>query len=215
MSHADGTSVDLHWTLTFDLSTKEQMDLIWEGCRSSGENRALPGSRLSHEMTLIHFATHFQHHDYQEFKPLLDFHTAARVLGEKVIASDLICRAERLRLLPAVRMAARLCKLHFSSSGLIDTLTTPKSTARERLACRFLTADRLLRAENYSRRSDWLSRFFFSATPELSLRSLRKLLMPRPGELEILFARPFDVLMYPKYYGRRLQQALTATKQAF
>jgi hypothetical protein len=219
MSHADGTSLDLHWTLTLEQANRENLDIIWKGCRLPETPAQLPGLRLSLEMTLIHFATHFHHHDYKEFKPLLDFNMAARALGHRVNVDELISRAEALGLLPVVKIAARLCKQHFkqhSASGtLINTLALAKPSMQERLACRFLTPDRLLHADEYSRLSDWLTRLCCLGTLNASMRSLRKLLLPRPGELVILFARAFSMNLYPKYYGRRLHQAFTGSNKKF
>ena len=73
MSHPDGSSVDLHWAIQGYEMPPSDPDIIWRNCRPSTPPDELPGLRMSPELTLINVAAHFQVHEYEEFKPLVDF----------------------------------------------------------------------------------------------------------------------------------------------
>jgi hypothetical protein len=216
MRHADGSSVDLHWGIQGYEIPQSDPEIIWSHCRPAETSAGLPGWRMSPELTLIHLATHFQSHEYQEFKSLVDFYHAAAKFGTRVDIDDLLATARTLNMLHPIDLAARLSQRLFGPNPLVERMTTGAPSVHARMACRILTTKSLLRLDTIRpiaerRLLGWLCHDALSS----SAKAFRKILIPTARELELRFRRPFDFAMYPRYYWVQAHRLVTRTRKSF
>jgi len=200
MSHSDGSSVDLHWAIQGYEMPPSDPDIIWRNCRPSTPPDELPGWRMSPELTLINVAAHFQVHEYEEFKPLVDFYLTAVRLGTQIDVEDMFRTARSLHMLQTVDFAARLSDRFFVPNPLVRRLAVGKPSMHARLACSILTRKSLLRVVRIRPTERRLRGLICSGTAFASAKAFRKMLAPTAGELELRFGRRFDLGMYPRYY---------------
>jgi hypothetical protein len=212
LSHVDGFSVDLHWAMRGYEMPPIDPKLIWRHCRPPQPSQDLPGWRMSPELTLISLASHFQVHEYEEMKPLVDFYLAAVRLGPRISADALLETARTLGMAQNVDLAARLCQRLFMHHPLVARLAAGPPSLHTRLALRLLRAENLLRREKILPTMRRLRGLVCHDAPSSSARAVRKMLMPKAHELELRFGRPFHLAMYPRYYLAQTHRVLARSK---
>ena len=198
--HRDGFSVDLHWAIRGYEMPPVDPQLIWRHCRPPQPSQDLPGWRMSPALTLINLASHFQVHEYEEIKPLVDFYLAAVRLGPHISAEALLQTARALGMAQNVELAARLCERLFIHNPLVARLAAGSPSIHARLALRMLREESLLRREKMLPTMRRLRGLICHGSPSSSARAFRRMLVPKTRELELRFGRPFHLAMYPKYY---------------
>jgi hypothetical protein len=209
MAHADGSGVDLHWSIAPDVLEPERVAVIWAHTRPAAHGAFLPGLRLSPEMTLIHLAKHFHSHQYGELKPLVDFYVAARRIGASIDSSRLVSAAEAMGLLPVVDIAARVCERCFIPGALPPLLGPRAHGLQARIAARVLTDRFLLDSARLPRLTNWLRYLAAAGSVRAALASVVGFLVPGKLLLTQFFNQPFEVRMYPRYYWRQLVKVVT------
>jgi hypothetical protein len=200
MGHLGGFSVDLHWAIRGYEMPPIDPQLIWRHCRPTQPTQDLPGWRMSPELTLINLASHFQVHEYEEIKPLVDFYLAAVRLGPRMSAEAVLETARALGMAQNVELAARLCERLFIHNPLVARLAAGSPSIHTRLALRMLREESLLRREKMLPTMRRLRGLICHGSPSSSARAFRRMLVPKTRELELRFGRPFHLAMYPKYY---------------
>jgi hypothetical protein len=215
MSHPDGSSVDLHWAIQGYEMPPSNPEIIWRNCRPQETSRELPGWRMSPELTLINVAAHFQVHEYEELKPLVDFYLTAVTLGAQIDIENLLRTARSLHMLQIVDLAARLCERLFIPNPLIQRLAVGAPSIHARLACSILTEASLLRLEKLPPTERRLRGLICSGAVFSSAKAFRKMLVPTAGELELRFGRHFEFSMYPRYYAVQAYRMFGRTRKPF
>jgi hypothetical protein len=215
MRHADGSLVDLHWGIQGYEIPQSDPEIIWSHCRPAEPSAELPGWRMSPELTLIYLATHFQVHEYQEFKPLVDFYHAAAKFGTRVDIDDLLATARTLNMLPPIDLAARLCQRLFAPNPLVEQLAAGAPSVHARMACRILTTKSLLRLDTIRPTERRLRSLLCYGGISSSAKAFRKMLIPKARELELRFGRPFDFAMYPRYYWVQAYRLVARARKPF
>jgi hypothetical protein len=215
VKHADGSTVDLHWWIASGELLADDPDIIWRYCGPQDEPGKLPGWRMSPELTLIQLATHFCSHQFREFKPLVDFFMTAAMLSPRIRIDELDAAARALDLRQMIELAARLCERMFVPNLIVQRLCTDTPTVRTRLACAVLTEYRLLQQDSTYTVGDRLRRVIFGGTLSSSLKAFRRMLLPKPRELERRFNRPFEMPMYARYYLVQAHRLLTRSRTPF
>jgi hypothetical protein len=167
---------------------------------------------MSPELTLISLASHFQVHEYEEIKPLVDFYLAAVRLGPRVSAEALLETARTLGMAQNVELAARLCERLFIRNPLVARLAAGPPSIHMRLALRMLREETLLRRAAILPTMRRLRGLICHASPSSSARAVRKMLAPKARELELRFGRPFHLAMYPRYYLAQTHRVLARSR---
>jgi hypothetical protein len=215
MSHSDGSSVDLHWAIQGYEMRPSDPEIIWRHCRPPESSQGLPGWRMSPELTLINVATHFQVHEYEEIKSLVDFYLTAVTLGARIDTDDLFATAQALDMWQTVDLAARLCERLFIPNPLVRRLAVGAPSMHARLACSILTERSLLRLDKIRPTERRLRGLICSGAVSSSAKAFRKMLIPKARELELRFGRRFDLSMYPKYYVVQAYRLFGRTRRPF
>ena len=215
MSHSDGSSVDLHWAIQGYETRPSDPKIIWRHCRPQEPAQGLPGWRMSPELTLINVAAHFQVHEYEELKSLVDFYLAAVRLGAQIDVAKLFSTARSLEMVQTIDLAARLCDKLFIPNPLIGRLIAAAPSMHARLALGILTHERLIRLEKIRPTERRLRGLVCSGATIPSAKAFRKMLIPKARELELRFGRRFDLSMYPRYYGVQAYRLFTRTRKPF
>jgi Uncharacterised nucleotidyltransferase len=215
LRHSDGSMIDLHWAIKGYEIPPSDPEIIWSHCRPREASEELPGWRMSPELTLIHLATHFQVHEYQEIKPLVDFYHAAVRLGARIDIDELFRTAQALNMLHPMDLAARLCERMFVPNPLVARLAVGAPSVHTRLACRILTTESLLRLDAIRPTERRLRSLFCYGAISSSASAFRKMLVPRARELELRFGRPFDLGMYPRYYWVQAYRLVARSRKPF
>jgi hypothetical protein len=213
LPHPDGNSVDLHWAIAPSAVDSASIEAVWRHTVPAPANAALPGLRLSPEMTLVHLAEHFHSHEYGNFKPLVDFLVAARAAGASLDADRLRAAALPLGATPMVAVATGVCTNLFPSVKLPAALLQQPRSVAAAAACRTLTGKFLLEYPARARISNWLRFLAASGSVQASLRSIAGLLVPSRMLLAQFFSRPYDPGMYPRYYWRQLVKVVTLSNK--
>jgi hypothetical protein len=215
LRHSDGSLVDLHWAIQGYEMPPSDPEIIWGHCRPRETSDELPGWRMSPELTLIHLATHFQVHEYQEIKPLVDFYHAAARFGARIDVDALFATARTLNMVQPVDLAARLCERMFVPNPLVARFAVGAPSVHTRLACKILTAESLLRLDTIRPTERRLRSLFCYGAISSSARAFRKMLVPRARELEMRFGRPFALGMYPRYYWVQAYRLVARSRKPF
>jgi Uncharacterised nucleotidyltransferase len=215
MSHSDGSSIDLHWAIQGYEMGPSDPEVIWRHCRPPEPSQELPGWRMSPELTLINVATHYQVHEYEEFKSLVDFYRTAITLGECIDTDELFKTARVLKMWQTIDLAARLCQRFFIPNPLVGRLAVGAPSLQARLAGSILTEKSLLRLDKIRPTERRLRGLICSGAVSSSARAFRKMLLPKARELELRFGRSFDLSMYPKYYAVQAYRLLGRTRKQF
>jgi Uncharacterised nucleotidyltransferase len=208
-------SVDLHWTLSADELYMKDTDIIWAHCIPAEGANALPGWRMSPELTLANLAEHFCRHSFVELKPLVDFRIAAIKYGAQVDPDRLDRLARSLRLDSMVDLTARLSENLLSRHPMTGRLKRGRPGMRTRIACAVLTERALVRTQDPLPTESRLRRLAFSGTVSATLRAFRTMLLPHVQDLERRFQRPFDLRMYPQYYAIQMRRVFTRSRKSF
>jgi hypothetical protein len=209
MVHADGSGVDLHWSIAHDMLEPERIARVWAGARPAPPGAFLPGSRLAPEMTLIHLAKHFHSHQYASPKPLVDFFVTARRLGDSIDPGRLARGATELGLLPVLDVAAGLCDRCFIAEILPSPLRARVSTMPARIARKVVDDGLLVNAARRSRIGNWTRFLLAAGGARFALRALAEILVPGRLTLVQFFGRAYAPGMYPRYYWRQLVKVVT------
>jgi Uncharacterised nucleotidyltransferase len=215
LRHSDGSLIDLHWAIQGYEIPPSDPEIIWSHCRPRETSEELPGWRMSPELTLIHLATHFQVHEYQEIKPLVDFYHAAAKFGARIDLDALFRTARTLNMLQPVDLAARLCERMFVPNPLVARLAVGAPSVHTRLARKILTAESLLRLDTIRPTERRLRSLFCYGAISSSASAFRKMLVPRARELELRFGRPFALGMYPRYYWVQAYRLVARSRKPF
>ena len=215
MSHPDGSSVDLHWAIQGYEMQPSDPEIIWRHCRPPEPSQGLPGWRMSPELTLINVAAHFQVHEYEEIKSLMDFYLTAVVLGARIDTDELFRTARALDVLQTVDLAARLCERLFIPNPMVARLAVGAPSMHARLARSILSAESLLRLEKIRPTERRLRGLICSGAISSSAKAFRKMLIPKARELELRFGRRFDLSMYPRYYVVQAYRLFGRTRKPF
>jgi len=215
LRHSNGSMIDLHWAIQGYEMPPSDPEIIWSRCRPRETPEELPGWRMSPELTLINLATHFQVHEYQEIKPLIDFYHVAARLGERIDLDELFKTAQTLNMLHPIDLAARLCERMFVPNPLVGRLAVGAPSMHTRLACRILTTESLLRLDTIHPTERRLRSLFCYGAISSSARAFRKMLVPRARELELRFGRPFALGMYPRYYWVQAYRLVARSRKPF
>lgn len=211
MPHQDGTVLDLHWTLPGELGAAKSQAIVWRECRDASKSSQLPGLRFSPEMTLILLASHYRHHAYEEFKPLVDFLKVVRAI--RIDPGKLKSLAADLEALALVRLCAVLCNDLFGADDVLQSTHTVRQPARVRVARKWMGDDMLPYAEVKARFTVWLKCVIVNCAVGGALHTVRVLLFPSRGELVMLFKRSYALDMHARYYASRLHQVLTGCRE--
>jgi Uncharacterised nucleotidyltransferase len=215
LTHPDGSSVDLHWAIERYGLQPSDPEIIWRNCRPEKTSQHLPGWRMSPELTLINVAAHFQLHEYEEFKPLVDFYLTALSQGWQIDIETLFRTAHSLGMLRSVDLAARLCERFFIPNPLVQRLAGGKPSTRMRLASSILTEKGLLRLEKLRPIELRLRCLICYGASPATAKALRKMFLPKARELELRFRRPFAFGMYPRYYMAQAYRLFARTRRPF
>jgi hypothetical protein len=215
MRHSDGSSVDLHWAIQGYEMRPSDPEIIWRCCQAPGPSQELPGWRMSPELTLINLASHFQVHEYEEIKPLVDFYLTAVTLGERIDIDQLRGKARALGMVQTVDLAARLCKRLFPQNPMIGRLAAGSPSPHKRLALGVLTDASLLRLDKIRPTERRLRGLICYGVISLSAKAFRKMLIPKARELEVRFGRRFNFCMYPRYYMVQAYRLLARSRKPF
>ena len=208
-------SVDLHWTLSADRLFMKDMDIIWAHCGPPRDANALPGQRMSPELTLVNLAEHFCRHSFLELKPLVDFRFAAVKYGAIVDPDTMHRLARSLELHSMVDLTARLSEKLLLPHPMTARLISGAPGFRTRIAGAVLTDRALVRTRDPRPTESRLRRLAFGGTVSAALRALRTMLLPRLRDIESRFQRPFDLRMYPQYYMIQVRRVLTRSRKSF
>jgi hypothetical protein len=208
-------SVDLHWTLSADHLFMKDIDIVWAHCGPPRDANALPGQRMSPELTLVNLAEHFCRHSFLEFKPLVDFRLASVKYGTIVDPDTLYRLARSLELHSMVDLTARLSQKLLLPHPMTARLISGGPGFRARVACAVLTDRALVRTQDPRPTESRLRRLAFGGTVSAALRAFRAMLLPRVRDLEGRFQRPFDLRMYPQYYVIQMRRVLTRSRKSF
>jgi hypothetical protein len=214
MKHADAC-VDLHWTLSAGPLFMKDAEIIWANCGPHQHANALPGLRMSPELTLVNLAEHFCRHSFLELKPLLDFRLAAVKYGTSVNPEKLHRLARSLDSHSMLDLTARLSQKRLLPHPLIARVVSSEPGFRARLACAVLTERALVRTQDPRPTESRLRRLAFGGTISAGLRAIKTMLLPAARDLEGRFQRPLDLRMYPQYYGIQLRRVLTRSRKSF
>jgi hypothetical protein len=215
MLHDDGSLIDLHWGIQgYELPTSDP-ELIWSLCRPAEPFAELPGWRMSPELTLIYVATHFQVHEYEEIKPLVDFYHAAARFSTRVDIENLLATARALNMWQPIDLAARLCQRLFAPNPLLQRLAASPPSLHARLASRILSEQNLLRLDIIRPTERRLRGLLCYGAMSSSAIAFRKMLAPKARELELRFGHPFDLTMYPRYYWVQAYRLLARSRKPF
>jgi hypothetical protein len=212
MAHSNGSSVDLHWAIQGYEMPASDPEVIWRHCRPPDPWQHLPGWRMSPELTVIIAASHFQVHEYEELKPLVDFYLTAVRLGASIKGDRLLGLARTLGMAHNVDLAARLSEKMFIHSPFVAQLAVGSPSLHTRLALGVLRQESLLRLERMLPTARRIRGLLCHGSASSSARAVRKMLIPRSRELELRFRRPFRLTMYPKYYLAQAQRVLTRSR---
>lgn len=215
MRHSDGSSVDLHWAIQGYEMRPSDPEIIWRCCRAPEISQELPGWRMSPELTLINLASHFQLHEYEEIKPLVDFYLTAVTLGERIDIDELRGTARALGMAQTVDLAARLCERSFPESPMVGRLAAGSPPRHMRLALGVLTDASLLPIEKIRPTERRLRGLICHSAISSSAKAFRKMLIPKARELEVRFGRRFKPRMYPKYYMVQAYRLLARSRKPF
>ena len=167
---------------------------------------------MSPELTVIIAASHFQVHEYEELKPLVDFYLTAVRLGASIKGDRLLGLARTLGMAHNVDLAARLSEKMFIHSPFVAQLAVGSPSLHTRLALGVLRQESLLRLERMLPTARRIRGLLCHGSASSSARAVRKMLIPRSRELELRFRRPFRLTMYPKYYLAQAQRVLTRSR---
>jgi hypothetical protein len=209
LSHADGSSVDLHWSFAHDVLDRERVALMWKHSRPAPPHASLPGRRLSPEMTLIHLAKHFHSHQYCSFKPLVDCYVIMRRLGHEIDPGVLEATARQLRLMPVVEVAIQLCERSFIANTVPAALRRNRPGVAARAACLVVTERFLLHSPRLPRITNWLRYLVTSGSLGAAMKSIVGFLVPDRILLTQFFRQPYQARMYPRYYWRQFVKVVT------
>jgi len=209
LRHQDGTVLDLHWTLPGELAAAKSQEIAWRECRTASKGSEIAGLRFSAEMTLVLLASHYRHHAYEEFKPLVDFRKVARAM--RIDQEKLKSLAADLEALPLVRLCSVLCKDLFGADDVLQP--TARQPARVRVARKWMDDDMLPYAEVKARFIVWLKCLIVNCAVGGAMHTVRVLLFPSRGELVMLFKRSYALDMHARYYASRLYQVLTGCRE--
>jgi hypothetical protein len=170
---------------------------------------------MSPELTLILLATHFCAHQFREIKPLVDFYMTAAKLHDGIDVDELFKAANALSLRQTVDLAACLCNRMFAPNPLIRRLSAQAPRLRTRIASAMLTDRVILDRDSTFTVGNRLRRVVFGGTLSSSFKAFRRMLIPKAGELELRFKRPFDAAMYAQYYFVQLHRLVMRSKRPF
>ena len=215
MRHSDGSSVDLHWAIQGYEMRPSDPEIIWRCCQAPETSQELPGWRMSPELTLINLASHFQVHEYEEIKPLVDFYLSAVTLGKRIDGDELRRTARALGMAQTVDLAARLCERLFTLNPAIGRLAVGSPSPHMRLALGMLTDASLLRLDKIRPTERRLRGLICYGVISSSAKAFRKMLIPKASELELRFGRRFDLRMYPRYYMVQAYRLLARSRKPF
>ncbi len=215
MGAPDKIPVDLHWCLA-DLIPMERNALVWEGSEPAGPD-ALGGRRLSPELTVLHLAAHFAHHDFQELKPLIDFYVTADRLVGRIEVRRVRELAATLGLEEALDLTVSMCTRHFRPRATVARLAPDRSSLRLRVGLAMLGRDVLLPLDRkpLDRWRNAARRRLITRSPAEFLAWLRPWLLPTPGVLARRFAQPFRWRLYPRYYVVQIYRVITRSRRLF
>jgi hypothetical protein len=209
MEHADGSGVDLHWSIAPDVLDPARVARIWQHTRAAPAGATLAGLRLGPEMTLVHLAKHLHAHEYVSPKPLVDFFVAARVLTPELDGGKLQRLASELGLLPVLDSAAALSDRCFIPGALPAAVRARTHSRAARIARRVVDEGLLVDAARQPRISNW-SRYLLAAGDARAVgRGVAKILFPSRLTLAQFFRRPYAPGLYPLYYWRQLVKVIT------
>ena len=207
--HPDGTAFDLHWNIAPDLDPASE-ELVWRDCVAPGPNATLPGMRLSSAMTTVQLAKHFHTNEYCAFRPLVDFHVAARRFQGAFDDGSVPAIARDLGLSSVLDIALALR----ARSLVRDPSNAPQPVPlRARLALRMVDEPFLVDNRDHSRIGKWLRFLVASGHMTSARRSLREILIPGPALLVRFFNRPYRADMYPRYYWRQLAKVVRLARK--
>lgn len=212
MSHADGSGVDLHWSIAPDIRDARRIESLWKHATSPAPGSHLPGLRLSPEMTLAHLAKHFHSHQYSSVKALVDFHVAARKRAA-IDPETLVAAARELDLLPIVEIAAALSERVFVPGSTPGLLGARARGMQARLAPAVLDERFLVRSGEQARITNWLRYLLVAGSLAETFRNLYMFLVPGRLLLMQFFGRPFEARMYPVYYWRQFRKVVTLSNK--
>jgi hypothetical protein len=170
---------------------------------------------MSPELTLVNLAEHFCRHSFLELKPLVDFRMATVKFGDAVDPDALAKLARSLDLHFMVDLTARLSERLLAPHPSVRRLIPGKPGLRAQIACAALTERALIRIEDPPPIASRLRRLAFGSTLVATLRAVRVMLLPQAHELESRFRRPFDLRMYPQYYGIQARRVLIRSNKSF
>ena len=215
MDAPDKIPVDLHWCLA-DLVPMERNALVWEDSEPAGPG-ALGGRRLSPEMTVLHLAAHFAHHDFQELKPLIDFYVTADRLAGRIQAPRVRELAATLGLDAALDLTISMCTRYFRPRATVARLAPDRSSLRLRAALAMLGRHALLPLDRkpLDRWRDAARRRLITHSPAEFLAWLLPWLLPTPGMLAQRFAQPYRLRLYPRYYVVQIYRVVTRSRRLF
>jgi hypothetical protein len=215
MRHSDGSSVDLHWAIQGYEMRPSDPEIIWRCCRAPEISQELPGWRMSPELTLITLASHFQVHEYEEIKPLVDFYQTAVTLGERIDIDEVGGTARALGMAQTVDLAARLCERLFPQNPMVGRLAAGSPSPHRRLALGVLTDASLLPLDKIRPTERRLRSLICQGAISSSAKAFRRMLIPKARELEVRFGRRFNLRMYPRYYMVQAYRFLARSKKSF
>ena len=213
MVHADGSGVDLHWSIAQDMLEPARVARIWENVRPAPPGAFLPGLRLAPETMLIHLAKHFHSHQYTSPKPLVDFFVTARCLRGEIDGRRLASVANDLALGPVVDIAAGLCERCFLPEALPADLRGRARARHARIARRVVSDDLLVNASRRSRIGNWARYLACAGGAGFALRGLLQILVPDRLTLTQFFGGSYAPGMYPRYYWRQLLKVVTLSSK--
>jgi len=215
MRHSDGSSIDLHWAIQGYEMRPSDPEIIWRCCRQPEISQELPGWRMSPELMLVNLASHFQVHEYEEIKPLVDFYQTAVTLGERIDIDEVRGTARALGMAQTVDLAARLCERLFPQNPMVGRLAAGSPSPHRRLALGVLTAASLLPLDKIRPTERRLRGLICHGAISLSARAFRKMLIPKARELEVRFGQRFNIRMYPRYYMVQAYRLLARSRKSF
>jgi hypothetical protein len=215
MRHSDGSSIDLHWAIQGYEMGPSDPEIIWRYCRAPEISQELPGWRMSPELTLINLASHFQVHEYEEIKPLVDFYLTAATLGTRIDIDELRETARALGMVQTVDLAARLCERLFPQNPMVERLAAGSPSPHIRMALGVLTNASLLPLDKIRPTERRLRGLICHGAIFSSAKAFRKMLIPKARELEVRFGRRFNLRMYPRYYMVQAYRLLARSRKSF
>jgi hypothetical protein len=170
---------------------------------------------MAPELTLIHLATHFQIHEYEGMRALVDFYHAAAKFNARVDIDNLFATARGLKMLQPVELAARLCQRLFAPNPLVQRIAACPPSVHARLASRILTEKRLLRLDTMRPTERRLLGLLCYGAISASATAFRKMFAPKACELELRFGYPFNLTMYPRYYWVQAYRVVARSRKPF